>query len=98
MKPGKKNIKLNILITGRELEELQRYTGDMAESFGLDSRIDQYKGKRPIGLYCWDFECLLCAIEGALKDQQNYPDKDDPGYLALKQLYDRLKHDFNITY
>ncbi len=39
MKPCKNNIKLNILITGRELEELQRYTCDMAESSGLDRRI-----------------------------------------------------------
>ncbi len=96
MKPGRNDIKLNILITGRELEELQRYTCDMAESFGLDKRIDEYKGKKPIGFYSWDFDCLLCVIEGALEDHQNYPDKGDPGYLALKQLYDRLKQDLKI--
>ncbi len=94
MKPGRNDIKLNILITGRELEELQRYTYDMAESFGLDRRIEEYKGKKPIGLYSWDFECLLMVIEDALKDHQNYPDKNDPGYLALKQLYDRLKQEY----
>ena len=39
MKPGPKNKKLNILITGRELEELQKHTHLMAEAFGLDRRM-----------------------------------------------------------
>ncbi|MDO9324915.1 MAG: hypothetical protein Q7T80_08160 [Methanoregula sp.] len=51
MKPGKADIKYHILIAGQELEELQRFFGDMAESFGLDDRFYAYKGKRPIGLY-----------------------------------------------
>ena len=41
--------KVNILITGEELEELQKHTWSMVEAFGLDRRIEQYKGKRPIG-------------------------------------------------
>jgi len=76
MKPGSKDIKLNILITGEELSELQRHTYQMAEAFGLDQRIDNYRGKRPIGLYSWDFDCLLAVIEGALEDEKDYPDKD----------------------
>ena len=91
MKPGSKDIRLNILITGEELTELQRHTYQMAEAFGLDQRIDNYRGKRPIGLYSWDFDCLLAVIEGALEDEKYYSDKDAPGYKALMNLYLRLK-------
>jgi hypothetical protein len=91
MKPGSKDIKLNVLITGDELIELQRHTYQMAEAFGLDRRIDNYRGKRPIGLYSWDFDCLLAVIENALDDPLDYPDKGNPGYKTLKKLYSRLK-------
>jgi len=91
MKPGSKDIKLNVLITGDELIELQRHAYQMAEAFGLDRRIDNYRGKRPIGLYSWDFDCLLAVIENALDDPLDYPDKDNPGYKTLKKLYSRLK-------
>ena len=70
MKPRSKNIKLKILITGDELFELQKHTYHMAESFGLDRRIENYQGKRPIALYSWDFDCLLAAIEYALEDDK----------------------------
>ena len=45
MKPGKRDIKVSILITGQELDELQKHTWSMAESFGLDRRIDNYMTK-----------------------------------------------------
>jgi len=54
MRPGSRDVQYKILITGQELEELKKFTGDMAESFGLDRRIENYSGKRPIGLYRWD--------------------------------------------
>jgi hypothetical protein len=91
MKPGSKDIRLNILITGEELTELQRHTYQMAEAFGLDQRISNYRGMRPIGLYSWDFDCLLAVIEGALEDEKYYSDKDAPGYKAFMNLYLRLK-------
>lgn len=87
MKPGSKDIKLNILISGDELVELQRHTYQMAEAFGLDMRIENYQGKRPIGFYSWDFDCLLAVIEDALDDQSVYPDKNDRGYRALMKRY-----------
>jgi hypothetical protein len=59
MKPGSRDIQVNILITGEELEELQKYTWSMAEAFGLDRRIELYKGKKPIGMYRWDIDCLI---------------------------------------
>lgn len=30
----------------------------MAESFGLDRRIANLTGKRKVGFYMWDLECL----------------------------------------
>ncbi len=51
IKPGSRDIKVNILITGEELDELQKHTWSMVEAFGLDRRIEQYKGKKPIGFY-----------------------------------------------
>ena len=91
MKPGSRDIKYSLLITGLELEELQRHTWQMAESFGLDSRIAAYQGKRPIGLWRWDLECLQDVIAMALQDPDEYPDHSTPGYVALCNLYARVR-------
>ena len=58
MKPGSRDERYQILITGRELDELKRFTWSMAEAFGLDRRIENYQGKHPIGFYGWDLDCL----------------------------------------
>ena len=94
MKPGPNDVKLTILITGDELLELQRFTVDMAEAFGLDRRIEAYSGKRPIGLYRWDLDCLLAVMDLALKDQRAYPDKTSSSYAALKRLRERLQEEY----
>jgi hypothetical protein len=91
MKPGSKDKKLEILITGEELSELKRYSWQMVEAFGLDKRIDKYQGMRPIGLYSWDFDCILAVVEGVLNNAKEYPDKGHQRYIALKKLYERLK-------
>ncbi len=94
MKPGPNDVKLKILITGDELLELQRFTLDMAEAFGLDRRIEVYSGKRPIGLYRWDLDCLLAVMDNAVKDLRAYPDKASSSYAALKRLHDRLQEEY----
>ena len=86
MKPGRGDVKLTILITGEELHELKRFTIDMAEAFGLDRRIEAYSGKRPIGFYRWDLDCLSAVIDNALKDERAYPDKTAADYAVLKRL------------
>ena len=91
MKPGSKDIKYFIKIEGTELDELQKLTWMMAESFGLDTRIGNYAGKRPIGLYRWDIECLTIVIECALNDPDECPQKNSPEYQALCELYEKLK-------
>lgn len=98
MKPGSKDIKLHILISGEELSELKRHTGLMIEAYGLDSKFEKYKGKRPIGLYRWDLDCLIDVIDIALDDPREYPDKKNSGYRALKQLSHRLQEAYRKTY
>jgi hypothetical protein len=94
MKPGPNDVKLALLITGDELHELKRFTIDMVEAFGLDGRIEAYSGKRPIGFYRWDLDCLLAVMDLALKDQRAYPDKTSLAYAALKRLRDRLQEEY----
>ncbi len=98
MKPGSRDIKVNMLITGEELDELQGHTGSMAEAFGLDRRIEQYKGKRPIGFYRWDMDCLIDVIDMALEDSNEYPDHNDSGYLALKNLLEKMKKEYDRNF
>jgi hypothetical protein len=87
-----------VLITGAELYELQRHTSMMAESFGLDRRIDEYRGTRPLGLYRWDLECLLDVMGAALADRRTYPSQDGPGYRALSTLNARLRAEYDAHY
>ena len=94
MKPGPNDVKLAILITGDELHELKRFTIDMVEAFGLDRRIEADSGKRPIGFYRWDLDCLLAVMDNALKDLRAYPDKTSSSYAALKRLHDRLQEEY----
>jgi hypothetical protein len=98
IRPGKRDRKHEILITGQELKELKRHTDWMAESFGLDDRIDEYQGKRPIGLYRWDLDCLLDVIEMCLEDRKEYPVPGSPEYLALRGLHDRLRQEYDKYY
>lgn len=65
MKPGKNDIKVPLLFTPEELDLLQDKTWQMAESFGLDTRISRLTGKRAAGFYHWDLECLQDVTENA---------------------------------
>ena len=98
MKPGSKDRKIKILIPGEELWELQRHTSSMAEAFGLDRRIENYQGKRPIGFYRWDLDCLIDVIDIVLGDARYYPDKSSKEYKALKNLQDRLKNEYQVNF
>ena len=68
MKPGKNDKKALLLFTQDELDFLQENTWQMAESFGLDSRISRLTGKRAVGFYRWDLECLQDVTDSAKKD------------------------------
>ena len=95
VKPGSRDRKASILITGMKLDELQRFDWMMAEAFGLDGRIANYQGVRPIGLYRWDIECLVDVINSVLDDPEYYPTQDSPAYHAIKNLRDRLQIEEN---
>ncbi len=98
MKPSSRDFKVKILITREELVELQKHTWAMAEAFGLDRRIEHYKGKKPIAFYRWDMECLIDVLSVALDDKEEYPDRDSSGYLALKRLSERLRSEYEKNY
>jgi len=97
-RPGSRDRKVSVLISGEELYELKRHTSQMAEAFGLDRRIDEYQGKRPMGFYRWDLDCLLCVIEDALEDDRDYPDKNTSGFRALSNLLARLQDEYKNAY
>ena len=91
IKPGRGDHNASILIAGAELDELQCFDWMMAESFGLDRRIANYQGMRPIGLYRWNIECLVDVINSVLDDPEYYPNHDSTRYLAIKNLRNRLQ-------
>ena len=98
MKPGSRDIKIKILITGEDLKELQKHTCAMVEAYGLDRRVEQQKGKRPIGFYRWDLDCLIDVLDMALDDPEEYPDHNSSGYCALKRLSERLKSEYDRNF
>lgn len=63
----------------------------MCEAFGLDTKIEAYKGVRPISFYSWDLDCILAVLDIVLNDKKEYPDRNDEGYLKLSELYVALK-------
>jgi len=93
MKPGKNDIPMRIKISGAQLEELQKHTWHMAESFGLDTKIEKYKGVKPISLYSWDVDCVLDVLGFVLNDKEEYPDRNDEGYITLIKLYARIENE-----
>ena len=97
-RPGTKDKKLYLLITGEELAELQSQSWKMTEAFGLDRRIENYQGKRPIGLYSWDLECLLCVMEETLKNDRNSPDRNTSRFQALANLFKRVQDEYRNNF
>jgi hypothetical protein len=98
MKPGKNDIPVKIKISGRQLSELQKHTWQMCEAYGLDTKIDNYKGIRKISFYSWDLDCVLDVLSMVLDDQEEYPDKEDVEYTKLHDLYVVLKKSYKETY
>jgi len=98
MKPGKNDIPIKHKISGRQLEELQKHTWHMCEAFGLDTKIEKYKGSRPISFYSWDLDCILDVLDMVLNDEKEYPDENDEGYIKLNELHIELKKAYKETY
>ena len=81
MKPGKNDIKAAMKFELDELKLLQENTWQMAESFGLDRRIDKLTGKRKVGFYSWDLDCLECVVSELQKSPK---DKEVADRIARK--------------
>ena len=80
---------------GTELKALKDV--DLPESEGLNCRIERYEGKRPIGLWRWDLECLLDTLSMILEEPA---DRQSPpiNKLALKTLHNRLRQEYDSSY
>jgi len=98
MKPGRNDIPIRIKIFGTQLQELQRHAWHMCEAFGLDSKIENYKGKRPIAFYRWDLDCLIDVLCIVLHDEKEYPDKHADEYIELSKLHSNLSALYAATY
>lgn len=98
MKPGKGDIAIQCKISGRQLEELQKHTWMMSDAYGLDRRVENYKGKRPISFHQWDLDCLLAVFHYVLPDERIYPDKKDEGYVCLQALQDGIQQAYDEAY
>jgi hypothetical protein len=84
MKPEPKDIKVFLKFTPDELDLLQDNAYQMADSFGLDRRIDNLKGVKKVGFYSWDLECLE-AVVGNLKERQ------DLDIAMVNELYNKIE-------
>jgi hypothetical protein len=81
-----------VLVEGAELKKL-----DLAESFGLDRRIERYHGKRPLGLYRWDLEGVLAGLSLALDPPDGYY-SPPANKQAIRKLHDRLQAEYESAY
>jgi hypothetical protein len=98
MKPCPGDIRHKILITGDELRELKRHALTITEAFGLDRKIEAYKGTRPMTLFRWDLDCLMDLIASELADEEEDPDRSAPEFLALKSLGERIRQEYDSFY
>jgi hypothetical protein len=90
IKPGKNDIKVFIKFEPEELDLLQENTWQMAESFGLDDRIANLTGKRKVGFYSWDLDCL----ESVVCDLTNSPHAETL-YAKIKEGLDFIDNHRN---
>jgi hypothetical protein len=96
MKPGKKDRRHQVLITGEEMRELKLLA--LPESFGLEGRVQRYQGKRPLGLYRWDLDCLLATLSLEMEDRPQHPRLRRKNIAAQRSLYDRLRAEYDSAY
>ncbi|MDZ7750895.1 MAG: hypothetical protein U5S82_04385 [Gammaproteobacteria bacterium] len=98
MKPGKKDIKTNLLIQGDELDALHDVCYVFTECFGLDSRVANYKGRRPLGLYQWDYECLISGLDYVVNNERGQQGTSSDNLELLKELLERINKIYKNAY
>ena len=98
MKPGRNDIKTNLLIQGDELNAIQNICYIFSECFGLDSRIANYKGKRPLGLYQWDYECLISGLDYVVNNEKGKQGVSSSDSEILRNLLERINEIYSKAY
>lgn len=98
MKPGKNDRKRNLFIQGDELYAIQDVCYVFTECFGLDSRIANYKGKRSLGLYQWDFECLIAGLDYIVNNEKGRQGVSSKDLELLRNLLIRIDKIYRNTY
>lgn len=96
MKPGKYDRRHQVLIRGAELRELKELS--LPESLGLERRVERYQGKRPLGFYRWDLECLLDTLSLEMTDRPLHPRLRRRDLAAVQSLYGRLRKEYDLAY
>ena len=92
MKPGKRDLKYTLLIQGDELKAMKIVCAEMPECFGLDRRIANYQGTRPIGFYRWDLDALVDTFEHEIKrPSKPFGRRPAPDPVFVLSLHARLK-------
>ena len=64
----------------------------------MERRVERYQGKRPMGLYRWDLECLLDTLSLEMTDRPLHPRLRRRDLAALQSLYDRLRKEYDLAY
>lgn len=85
-----------VRFTEEEYDELIWNACCLHECFGLDRRIANYKGVKPIGLEAWEIEALYEVYRTILEDvtaigHKEYANKKSPEYQALLSLVTKLQ-------
>jgi hypothetical protein len=96
LKPGKHDVPVDVLIQGDELEQLQLQSHHLAETYGLDRRIINYRGTRPIRLYRWDLEWLIDVL--TLLEEKRYRPHRLAARAALAALKTRLSREYALHF
>jgi hypothetical protein len=88
LKPGSRDVKTLIKFEKDELELFQDNTWQMGESFGLDRRIANLTGKRKVGFYMWDLECLEMVARDILASTEINKTVAESLYGKIKNAID----------
>ena len=51
-----------------------------------------------MSFYSWDLDCIIDVLDMALDDENEYPNKNDEGYIKLHELYVKLKSAYKEIY
>lgn len=92
IKPGSRDVKAYIKFEKDELDLLQDNTWQMAESFGLDRRIANLTGKRKVGFYMWDLECLEMVAEDLVSSNGINKSVAESLYSKIKNAMESIEN------